>query len=561
LRGPSAVVARAAIAVAALGFASSAPAASWVASPSVAIHNGRAIVAWTAGGVVQTSTQNADGSFLRGVAVGRAVGGTAPKLTVTPAGDQMIVWRSDHVQRVAFKRAGERAWTVTKTAAPNGYPERVAMDASGRAIAAWSAWPADPAAPEALFVSMRPAGGAWSAPVLFAGDVRDTIALGTDVAGDVVLGYGTLGGIVASVLPAGSVEWGAPVAISGADALRTQLEIVGGGARTFVARWSAINFQQPPAGQKWNPSIAREARVSLPGTWSGPQDVFPSSLFQDAPYAYGSSDATAVDAFGNATAVWQFYFRDPAYPDYALGVARLPAGEEAWTPPATLDLPAQSTWTDSVPGLAVDGDGSTTVAFIRGGRNDFHVVVASSQGPFAPLQGHNRRVADLPTRSPCKTQICARDWKVDPALAVGDGAAVIAVQSRKRAVVVLTRPTPDAPWSAPVTLRGAGRTTVYLWSRRVQNGAVPISASCALPPCRGVVELREAENGQFFGRLHFAFTRAGMTPGRIAVPAWAMARMRIGEHIRVKLTYDVREGDGTVEHLLLITRLHVRTGD
>ena len=89
---------------------------------------------------------------------------------------------------------------------------------------------------------------------------------------------------------------------------------------------------------------------------------------------------------------------------------------------------------------------------------------------------------------------------------------------------------------------------------------MPISASCALAPCHGVVELREAETGQLLGRLRFAFTRAGMTPGRIVVPAWAMARMRIGAHIRVKLTYDVREGDATKEHLLLITRLHVRTG-
>ena len=552
----------AAIGLAASALPSSASAASWIATPSVAINQGRVMVAWTAGGVVQTATQNADGSFPRGVAVGRALRGTPPQLTVTPAGDQMLVWRSDRVVRAAFRLHGERLWKLTTVAAPSGFNVHVVMDPNGRAIAAWIAFQADGAAPQTLFVSTHPRGGVWSAPsVPDGGTVVVSVSLATDSAGDVVAEYGSGAGVKAVVLPAGAAEWGAPVKLSGTEEPRSLFAVTGGGARTFIARWNAINFPSPPPGQQWIPSIAREARIALPGAWSAPHDVVPTSYLDPVGYSRASATATAIDQLGNATTAWQFQIHDPRYPSYALGVAQLAASAEEWTPPATLDFPPTATWTDSAPSLALDESGTPTAAFVRGGRNDFHVVVATAPGPFGALQGQTIRIASLPTRSRCTTLTCAREWKVDPALAVADGAAAIAVQSRKREVVVLTRATPGGPWTGPIHLRGAGRTSFYLVSRRARAGVVHIAVTCALPPCDGVVELREAQTERLLGSRRFTFQAAGTAPGRFVMPLWAMARMRLGEYIRMKLSWDVTEGDGSKERQLLIVRMHARRGD
>jgi hypothetical protein len=216
-------------------------------------------------------------------------------------------------------------------------------------------------------------------------------------------------------------------------------------------------------------------------------------------------------------------------------------------------------WSDSTASVQPTGGDALTLAFVRGGRNDYEVVVATAESPLGAWQ--SGRVARLPVRDPCTSLICAWQWKVQPVLAVAGGRAAIAVQSRKGALVVVTRPSPAAPWTRPVMLRPAGRTTVFLPSNRVRDGVVPFRPTCSLPPCVGTVELRDAETDERFGRARFTFRAAGSAAGRFVLPASALERPARGEQLRTKLSYDVLEGDGTQEHLLLITHLHTAKRD
>jgi hypothetical protein len=159
-------------------------------------------------------------------------------------------------------------------------------------------------------------------------------------------------------------------------------------------------------------------------------------------------------------------------------------------------------------------------------------------------------------RDPCKSLTCAWEWKVQPVLTVTGGRTTVVVQSRKRAIVAFTQAAPGARWSRPVQLRSAGRTTVFLPSTRVRKGVVPFRATCSLPPCVGAVELRDAETDEQFGRARFTFRSSSSARRRFLLPASARKRLALGEQLRVKLSYDVVEGDGTKEHLLLITHLH-----
>jgi hypothetical protein len=568
--------ARLAIALAAVSWAASAqadtvPGIDSVAVPALAVSQGHVVVAWTAGGIVQAATQNPDGSFPRGVAVGRAVGGAGPALAVTPRGDQMLVWRSGDDLRSAFRRAGGGAWKQ-ETVSSRAHAQSISfvMTRSGLAVAAWAAYPSDssgkplPDAKQSLFVSTHPDGGVWSRPVVLAENDVLSVSLATDGAGDVVAAYKAGDAVWAAVLPGGASEWSAPVVASGTDnPAFFEFGLTGGPGRDFFALWQAPNPAQQPNAEPI-PSVTRTSRLRLPGAWAPPRDLVPATNDEPARYAMGSSYTIALDPFGNATATWQFPLHDwrTAEQDnvdpIGLGVSRLPATADGWAPPATLDLPPRPKWADSRPSIAVAADGSATLAFIQGFRNDFHLVVTTAQGPFGPWQGQATTAASLPKRTPCKTVVCAKEWKVRPVLALaGAGRATIAAQSTKQVVVAFARAVPGGPWRGPMTLRPAGRTTVFLPGRRVRDGVVPFLATCTLPPCVGVVELRDDKTDERLGRAAFTFRTAGRTPGRFLLPASARDRLARGEQLRVKLSYDVLEGDGTKEHLFLITHLHL----
>ncbi len=497
--------------------------------------------------MVQTASRNDDGSFPPGVTVGRAIGGTSPALAVSAGGDQMLVWHSGQAVRSAFRRAGARTWQQ-ETVVPSGSAVHFVMASSGRGVAAWIAIPDGPGGRDSLFVSTHPAGGAWSRPVVLATLVQN-LSLASDSAGDVVVEYEGAAeptgpaAIWAAALPASADAWSAPEVISGSDPPRYgNLVVAGGGARTFVARWKAIDFQASSPQ-----SATRSARLQLPGTWSAPRDLVPGSTRDSAHF----EDAIAVDGLGNATSVWQFATSGLLY---GLGVASLPSSAEEWTPAAELDRPARGDWSDSPASFAFGRDGSGTLAFVRGGRNDYHVVVASAHEPLGPWRGG--RVASLPVRDPCKSLTCSWEWKVQPVLAVAGGQTTVVVQSRKRAIVAFTQVAPGARWNGPVKLRSAGRTTVFLPCTRVREGVVRFRATCSLPPCVGVVELRDAETDEQFGRARLVFRSSSSERRRFLLPVFARERLTRGEQLRVKLSYDAVEGDGTKEHLLLITHLH-----
>ena len=402
--------------------------------PAVAVSGNRAAVAWTADGVVQLATLQTDGTFSAGEGVGRTLDGRAPRLALTPAGDELLIWQSGGVLRSALRTAGHDTWTYeTIASGVNDYsPPQLVIGSDGRATASWMGLGG------ALLVSTRSANG-WGAPMLVAAATSQS-SLAVDSAGDVALVFlsqgtsATAAGLWAT-LAAGANAWTAPVLISGSDVLPNGgygLSVDGGGARTFVATWG---ISRPASAQNVQP-LTRAARLRIPGTWEAPQDVvLPTLDPQLASTAFAGDWASGVDGLGNALAVVRF---PTLAQGFALGATALASSGDAWTGPVTTDFPAERYSSDSAPSLAFADDGSATVAFLRSERDNFQMRIATSSAPFGTWLG---QTVGMTFTGP--------DWSLDPVVAADSRVGAIALQSARGDLVAFARNAPGVAWTGP----------------------------------------------------------------------------------------------------------------
>ena len=527
--------ARVAISATALALALGVPGASASASttPATAVSGDTVYAAWSAHALVQIAHRDPGGRWSRAVAVGRTVGDDSPQLAVDARGDQMLVWQSESVLRSAFLRAGQSTWSVETVAVPyEPAGAQMVMDSRGQATVAWIE--VQTGVKGTLMVRTRAVDGAWSEAAPVATDVY-SVSLAIDDTDDIVLVYST-GGAWASTLVAGAAVWTPPVAISTLGG-GLNASVVAGGARTFVATWN--RGETLPSDAVFGSLISvGSARLRLPGGWSAPQALFapvPAYVPDPSPALFAAS---VVDALGNATTVT---VRGP------LGAHRLPAAAGSWTEPEALGSAA-----DGQPGVAVAGDGSSTVAFVRVGRSHVDLRVATARGSFGPW----RKTFAGRLRSCSRATGCPLAWHiVTPAVAVAGETTSILVHT-PTAVVAVTRATRGERWSQPETLQAADTTNVYLSSAKVKRGAVQVMATCALPPCRGTVVLRSAGASRVLGHASLTIARSVTVSKRIVLSRWAQARIAGGARLHTQLTFGARTGDGTREQADMTILLH-----
>jgi hypothetical protein len=246
---------------------------------------------------------------------------------------------------------------------------RVAVDPNGDAVAVWSAHNQD-AAKYVVRASSRPAGGAWSDPVMLSdGGVFDR---GQEVAIDAqgnataiwteILG-GT-GPVVRSASRPNGGDWSEPVDLS-EGTVNSSPRMAVDPQGTVTAVWLGT---APHISGTGVVTVVRSRTRSVNGDWS-PTAV---ALSSDDGTSSAAAPQVAVDAQGNATAVWgQFSSAD----GYVVQTARRAAGG-SWSEAADLG------GGDS-PQVAVDPQGNATAIWQLSDPSS-SVVLSSSRTAAGP---------------------------------------------------------------------------------------------------------------------------------------------------------------------------------
>jgi hypothetical protein len=331
--------------------------------PVVALDaSGGAVVAYTKGGFPNTiaqavSRRSQSSGWDDPVTLSSSGNVELTDLAVNAEGDVvaglMSFSGSGYVAEVAYRDAASPTWRpAVGLSDPRGNSPRgtnVAIDGVGNAVAVWVR--AGPSAVNPVVVASfrRASTGAWEAPVDLAGpfaDANPEVAM--DPSGNAVAAWIATradGNVVtesvqASFRAAGGT-WTAPVALSTPTGLVRDLEVRMDRAGNALAAWIEVAIGDPA-------SVQASFRPAGSAAWGPPADVSPTALG-----SYASGLDLALDAAGNAVAVWG---------GGPIRAAIRPAASSAWQP--SVDVAAPNTVFSAH--VAMDGRGNALAIWVTG---------------------------------------------------------------------------------------------------------------------------------------------------------------------------------------------------
>jgi len=167
----------------------------------------------------------------------------------------------------------------------------VAVDGQGNAIATWIQ--ADIEEPEVVRAATRAPGGAWSGAVTIAADAEGKVDLkvAANAAGDAAIawnGYRSGKEVVKVALRPAGGAWGAPLTLTDPDGVAREPDVVVDEAGNVTVAWAQRD------GSTWS---IRAATKPAGGDWGEPDVLSDSETTADSPQL-------AVDPQGGLTAVW-----------------------------------------------------------------------------------------------------------------------------------------------------------------------------------------------------------------------------------------------------------------
>lgn len=315
--------------------------------------------------------------------------------------------------------------------APGGsaFTPAIGVDAAGDATVVWSRWDGTQYVVQA---AQRPAGGTWTAPVDLGTSRQPNVPqVVVDGAGNATAMWRRFEAdrtVVQSARRPDDGAWTAAVDVAtdpSADYTRRDVpQLAVDGAGTVTATWSRF---EAATGQPWKDTVQSATRP-VDGAWSAPVDL-------SAPGTAARTSDVAVDAAGNATAVWAA--------GASLQAATRPAGG-AWTAPVQVSGTAGPR---ANPRVVVDPTGAATAVW-----GSFAGAAYGVQTASHPLGGAWSTPLDLGAGEVFDT----------PALAVDRQGVATAVWQQQAYggeegwVVTSARRAPGGAWSAPVALSASG---------------------------------------------------------------------------------------------------------
>lgn len=331
---------------------------------------------------------------------------------------------------------------------------RVALDAAGDAFAVWDEYDGSNTVIQA---GVRPAGGDWSARDLSpAASSSYAPALAVDPAGDAIAVWVSDGKAYAALRPAGAA-WGAPRALSAAPEEAAGAQVVLDPGGNAVAVWEGLD------GSSFTYRVQASSRPAG-GTWSAPRYISVGGQDADRPQV-------ALDAAGNAVAVWELYEGSGAI----VQAASRPAGG-SWGSPQDLSASGQI---PDAPELALDPAGNAVAVW-----PSLDGIIRAATRPAGGGWSLPQDIS-LPGNA------------ADPKVAIDPGGNAIAVWERFDGsnYVVQARRRVAGTWSSPEDLSATGQNAflpdvafdpfgnaVAVWKR--SNGSVAI-VQAALRPVAG----------------------------------------------------------------------------
>ena len=351
----------------------------------------------------------------------------------------------------------------------SAYPQ-VASDPTGDVVAVW--WADQGNGTAVVRSAWRPAGGAWQDPVDLSGPNRfvdDEPRVAISASGEAVAVWDYYNGshhvVQATRRPAGG-GWQAPVDISPAGHGAEEAEVAINAAGLAVAVWRDHSAPGP------NPTV-QTAWQPAGGAWQ------PSQPLSD-PNRDAERPQVALNATGEAVAVWESYVTGGQLPDFVQAAAR-PAGGN-WSAPVNVSAPSQQCCL--FPKVALDGAGTAVAAWERAPTAGSGDVVEAATRPAASGVWQTPSTLSAPGRNAIGQEVAFSP--------TGVATAVWAEWNGSTNVIrAATRPV-GGPFGAPVNVSAASQdagmpqlaiassVTVAVWEQ--QNSANSFSVQAAASP-------------------------------------------------------------------------------
>ena len=285
-----------------------------------------------------------------GAATQLTANGANPQIAIDTSGNAMVVWQSwnggahdiEARRYVASTSAWEPAQLIETNAGPADAPQ-IALDANGNAMVVWSQWDVH----YNIWANRYVAGAGWGAATLI--EASDGEAgypqIATSAAGNAMAVWqqhdGTTTSIYSNRYSAGS--WGSATLVESSGDFAEQSSIAINGSDNAIVVWSEVDSGDVTS--VW----ARGYAAGVGGTAVRIDDL--------SVYTSGGSPQVAIDASGNAMAVWN--------QDYHIWANRYVAGT-GWSG-ATLIDSTTAGGSSSSPQIAVDGNGNALAVWSHSG--------------------------------------------------------------------------------------------------------------------------------------------------------------------------------------------------
>jgi PKD domain len=374
--------------------------------------------------------------------------GAFPRVAVSASGDAVAVWEhsdgNNFIVQAATRRPGERFSIGPDLSAPgsDARAPQAALDEAGNAIVVW-------VRAGVVQAVMRPAGGRFSAPANLSSPGAQSPDLAVDRSGNAVVVWAQAGGLIKAVTRPAGGSFSAPVDLSamGVSAEKPQVAIdAAGGA---IAAWRRV------AGTS---SAIQRAIRPAGGGFSAPADLSPPTGQADTP-------ALAMDEAGNAVAAWQQRFGS----DLVIVGASRPAGADFAAPEPLSETGRNA----SSPAVAIGAAGNAVVAWARqrpgppGAPDEIQAATRAAGGSFSqPVDVSDLTVPGGPSVAPQAAMDAAGDAVVVWRRMNGQGnyqaqAATRSASGRFARAVDLSPPE-DYVLNGDVAMDGAGNA-VAVW--------------------------------------------------------------------------------------------------
>jgi hypothetical protein len=370
--------------------------------------------------------------------------GESPQVAVDAHGDVTAVWGRGGGGNYAVQaavRPADGAWQAPVTLSEAGVDAgaaQVAVDPEGDAVAVWETFPVPPAtAARTIQAAVRSAfTGAWSAPVTLAaiGEPVGNPQVAVDSHGDAVAVWEEQPVnpgpqyIQAAVRPAGGT-WSAPVDISTGSGGRDPHIVIDSEGNAIVT-WSGYD------------SVQSAVRLASNGTWQQPVEV--AAIGSGAGGSPGGP-ALAVDGLGNVVTAWSSTIGSGS--NHIVQAATLPAGG-TWQTPVEI---SEAGLDAGSPDVALNPAGDAVVTWSAATSAVVGSKSAIVQAAIRPAGGAWQAPVDI---SEAGQEVDEPPF--EPKAAVDPQGNTIAVweglDGEDRVIQSAVRPADSGDWQAPVNL-------------------------------------------------------------------------------------------------------------